>query len=80
MDKYKSIYKEEVDIKAIIKELIDTNWSGSNESQLKATELLRGISTSDDPMANKFMKYLDDFTSKMNMSDFEKMSEKRKYK
>ena len=64
--------KEEVDIKSIIDEVIDTNWSGSNDEQLKAVQLLKGLSTSDDPLSNKFMKALDDATSKMNKDDFKK--------
>lgn len=55
----------EVNIKAIIKELIDTGWSKDNASQMKAVQLLKGIATSDEPEANAFMKKLDNFTSKM---------------
>lgn len=49
----------------VIKELIDTSWSGSNESQMKAVQLLKGIALSDDASANAFMKKLDTFTSGM---------------
>jgi len=52
----------------VIKELIDTSWSGSNESQMKAVQLLKGIALSDDPAANAFMKKLDTFTSGMTAS------------
>ena len=55
--------KQSANVKDIIKELIDTGWSGSNESQMKAVQLLKGLATSDDPLANKFMKKLDAFTS-----------------
>lgn len=57
--------QEAVDIKAIIKELIDTSWAGSNESQMKAVQLLKGVALSDEPEANAFMKSLDKFTSGM---------------
>lgn len=61
---------EAVDEKKIIKELIDTGWSGSNEEQMKAVQLLKGLATSDSPEANKFMKALDKFTSSLNAEDF----------
>lgn len=54
---------EAVDVQKVIKELIDTGWSGSNESQMKAVQLLKGLATSDDPASNAFMKKLDKFTS-----------------
>lgn len=53
-----------------IKSLISTKFSGSNEEQGKAVQLLRGLAFSDDPASNKFMKALDDFTSKLNPEDF----------
>lgn len=56
---------EAVDVDKIIKELIDTGWSGSNEEQMKAVQLLKGLATSDDPKSNAFMKKLDKFTSGM---------------
>jgi hypothetical protein len=56
---------EAVDVQKVIKELIDTGWSGSNESQMKAVQLLKGLATSDDPASNAFMKKLDKFTSGM---------------
>lgn len=59
----------EADIKSVINELIDTNWSGSNEEQMKAVQLLKGVATSDDPMSNKFMKELDKATSSMKKED-----------
>lgn len=66
---------EEADVDAIIKELVDTGWSGSNEEQMKAVQLLKGLATSDDPKANAFMKKLDKFTS--NMETSEKLSPKK---
>jgi len=65
MKRYKRIIKEaeDIGIKKIIGDIIDKNWSGSNEEQMKAVNLLKGLATSDDSSANKFMKALDDFTS-----------------
>lgn len=62
---------EAVDVKSIIKEVIDTNWSKDNESQMKVLQLMKGIATSEDPMSNKFMKKIDDFTSGLKIEDFE---------
>lgn len=61
----------EADSSKFIKELIDTGWSGSNESQMKAVQLLKGLATSDDEEANEFMKKLDKFTSGMKVSESE---------
>lgn len=63
--------EEAVDVKAIIKEVIDTDWSKDNDQQMKVVQLLKGIATSEDPMSNKFMKKLDDFTSSLKIEDFE---------
>ena len=54
----------------IIKEIIDTSFSGSNEDQMKAVQLLKGIALSEEEVSNKFMKALDAFTSKMNPEDY----------
>ena len=56
---------EKVDTSKIIKELVDTDFSGSNESQGKGIELLKGLAFSDDAMANKFMKQLNSAYSKI---------------
>ena len=61
---------EEVDVKKIISDLIDTDFGGSNEEQGKAVQLMRGLSFSDDPLANKFMKAVNKFTSNMNKDDY----------
>ena len=66
----KEVISEEVNIAEVIAELIDTSWAGSNEEQMKAVQLLKGIALSDDPMSNKFMKALDKFTSGMNKDDY----------
>lgn len=62
---------EEVDVMKIIKDLIDTNFSGSNEEQGKAAQLFKGLAFSDDPRSNKFMKAIDDFTSSLDPKDFD---------
>lgn len=80
--KYKSVFSEaeesKVDVEGIIKDVIESKWSGSNEEQLRVIQLLKGLATSDDAMANKFMKYLDDFTSKMSIEDFKSKSGEKK--
>lgn len=74
MEKYKSIFTEkesDTNVSKIISDVIGTDWSGSNEEQMKAVTLLKGLATSDDEKANKFMKDLDSLTSKMNKKDYE---------
>jgi len=61
---------KEADVKKVIDEVIDTNWGGSNDEQMKAVQLLKGIATSDEAMSNKFMKALDKATSAMKKDDF----------
>lgn len=61
---------EAVDVQNVIKELIETGWSGDNEAQMKAVQLLKGLATSEDPASNKFMKALDKFTSGLKPEDF----------
>ena len=52
------------DILKIIGDL-KQNFGGSNDEQMKAVQLLKGLATSDDPKANKFMKALDKATTKI---------------
>ena len=66
----KKAKKEAVDVGKIIKDLINTGWSGSNEEQMKAVQLLKGLAVSEDPKSNEFMKALDDFTSNLDPADF----------
>ena len=47
-----------VDVTKIIKDL-KQNFGGSNEEQMKAVQLLKGLATSDDPKSNEFMKKVD---------------------
>lgn len=58
-------------VQKVIKALINTKFSGSNEEQGKAVQLLRGLAFSDDPVSNKFMQKLDTFTSSLDPKDFE---------
>ena len=57
--------KEKVNIKELIQEVISTNWSKDNASQMKVLQILKGIATSDDPLSNKFMKKIDKFTNSL---------------
>ena len=72
MKKYKSLFKEDENDKSAeaIKDLVDTNWGGSNEEQGKAAEIIKGLSFSDSSVANKFMKKLDTLTSGLKAEDF----------
>lgn len=45
-------------VNKIIKDL-KKNFAGSNEDQMKGLQLLKGLATSDEDLANKFMKKLD---------------------
>lgn len=49
---------DKVDVKKIIKDLSDLNWEESDESQMKAVQLLKGIALSKDPLSNIYMKEL----------------------
>mgnify|MGYP003475036945 CR=1 FL=1 len=71
--RYKSKYavrEADTNVQSIIDELIGTKWSGSNEGQMKAVQLLKGLATSDDPAANKFMQKLDQVTSGLDPKEF----------
>lgn len=48
-----------LNVKEVIKELGDTNWSKDNDSQGKAIQLLKGLAFSDEKLANDFMEALD---------------------
>ena len=54
--------KEAVDIKDIIKGM-QGNFGGDNASQMKGLQLMKGIATSDEALANTFMKKLDTATT-----------------
>lgn len=60
---YREADDSDTKTQSAIDELIDTKWSGSNESKMKAVELIKGLVLADNEKANKFIKKLDDFTS-----------------
>jgi hypothetical protein len=57
--------KEDVDIKQIIKDL-QGNFAKDNEAQMKSVQLLKGLATSDEELANKFMQALDKATTEIS--------------
>ena len=63
-------FNEAVDVKKIIQELIDTDWSKDNDAQGKAIQLLRGLAFSEEAASNAFMKKMDAFTSSLKVEDF----------
>ena len=64
-DSYRNIQEAEVDVSKIIKDL-GGNFAGSNEEQMKAVQLLKGLALSDDPKANEFMEKLDAATTQIS--------------
>jgi hypothetical protein len=62
------------DVKKIISDL-KTSFGGSNEEQMKAVQLLKGLATSDEPEANEFMKALDKSTTQIATSMTESVIE-----
>lgn len=61
----KFLSEEKVDVDQLIVDL-GMSMAGSNEEQMKAVQLLKGLALSDDPKANKFMKALDKATTKIS--------------
>lgn len=57
--------QEKANVKKIIGDLAG-DFSGSNEEQMKGVQLLKGLATSDEDLANKFMKKLDAATTKIS--------------
>ena len=64
-DSYKNIHEAKFDINQVIKDL-GGNFAGSNEDQMKAVQLLKGLALSDDPKANEFMEKLDAATTQIS--------------
>jgi hypothetical protein len=64
-DSYKNIQEAKFDINQVIKDL-GSNFAGSNEDQMKAVQLLKGLALSDDPKANEFMEKLDAATTQIS--------------
>lgn len=77
-----SIEEADVNVDKLIKDLAG-NFSGSNEEQMKAVQLLKGLATSDNPKSNEFMKALDkattEISNKMSGSTKESIEEKEKW-
>ena len=64
-DSYRNIQEAEADVSKIIKDL-GGSFAGSNEEQMKAVQLLKGLALSDDPKANEFMEKLDAATTQIS--------------
>jgi len=60
------VIEKKVDIEKIIKDLGDTDFSGSNKEQGKMVALMNGLAFSDDAKANEFMKKLNTATSEIS--------------
>ena len=54
---------KEVDVKKVIQDLADTNWSVNKDEKYKAMQLINGLINSDDELANKFIIELDKATT-----------------
>lgn len=63
------------DIKKIIKDLAG-DFGSDNEAQMRGVQLLKGLATSDEDLANKFMKKLDKATTKISKELTEKSNVK----
>ena len=61
---------EEDKSKKAIKDLIELKWSYTEEEKGKASNLLKGLLYADNPVANKFLKALDEFTSSLDENDY----------
>lgn len=61
---------EAVDVKKLVKDLIETPSSKENADQGKFVQLLKGLAFSEDPESDKFMMKLMDTVSKENFSEF----------
>ena len=64
-DSYRDIQEAKFDINQVIKDL-GGNFAGSNDDQMKAVQLLKGLALSDDPKANEFMEKLDAATTQIS--------------
>ena len=64
-DSYRNIQEAEADVSKIIKDL-GGSFAGSNEEQMKAVQLLKGLALSDDPKANEFIEKLDAATTQIS--------------
>lgn len=62
---------EEFDVSNAIKEVIETNWSESDDEAGKVVGLLKGLIFSEDAKAKKFIKAVDAATSKLDPKEYE---------
>ena len=73
-DSYRDIQEAKFDINQVIKDL-GGNFAGSNDDQMKAVQLLKGLALSDDPKANEFMEKLDAATTQISQEMSESLVE-----
>jgi len=59
------IYEDDFDVKKVIKDL-QGDFGGDNQNQMKGVQLLKGLATSDDPLANKYMEELNTATTEIS--------------
>ena len=67
--KFREEGEEDKSIKAI-KDLIDLDWEKDEDAQHTALALIKGLVLADTTSADKFLKDLSDYTSKMDIEDF----------
>lgn len=68
----------DIDIKKIIADLGKTDWGVDNDAQFKATQLLKGLATSEDPLSNEFMKKLSDASNDIALQVLKKKADESK--
>ena len=56
---------EEFDVKKVIKDLIDTDFSKDDDSKGKAAQMIKGLFFSDDPEAHELIKKMDQWFSSL---------------
>lgn len=69
--KYKSLYKEQENTsQSVIQSLISMQTIDTNEEKGKFLELIQGLIYANNPIANKFLNDINNFTSKLNIEDY----------
>lgn len=53
------------DVKKVIEDLGNTNWSADEKEAYKALELMKGLISNDDELAKKYLKAVDDYTTQL---------------
>lgn len=71
VEEKEEIIEEAINIGDTIKSLIDTNFSASDEEQGKASQMLKGLLFSEDPIAKKFVKDLDKALSGFDIKKYQ---------